>query len=331
MGTSWKRSRLWLGLLLLTDAAYLLMVWIVRQEAVLYAAAFLILFTILVCALGVYAAYRRQKREETLLLRFLQHPDEKTKGELEAYCGGSPALEALALQLFGLEAQVNEGKTELAVYQEYIEGWVHEIKTPMSLMMLVLSNHREEMSPYVHDRMGYIQHKIHQDVSRILYYARLQADHPDEKFAEFPLDMCVREAVEEYQPYAEERNCKLNLELQAFRVISDRRVVSFLLCQLLDNAVKYAAPQEGRIVVTMSQEKDKILLGIYNNGPGVPPEDKPFLFDKGFTGNHPSRQAATGMGLYLVSKYGEKLNIEVRLAEKLPYESGFGIELIFTL
>lgn len=331
MGTFWKRSRLWIGLLLLTDAAYLLMVWIVRQEAAPYAAAFLILFTLLVCVLGIYAAYRSQKREERVFLRFLQHPDEKTKGELLAFCGGSPALEALTERLFQLQARVNEKETELAAYQEYIEGWVHEIKTPMSLMMLVLSNHKEEMSPYVHDRMQYAGHKIQQDVSRILYYARLQADHPDEKFVKFPLNACVEEVVEEYRPYAAERNIRINLNLKELSVISDRRVVSFLLCQLLDNAVKYADSQEGRIAISMSQEQDKIRLGIYNNGPGVPPEDKPFLFDKGFTGNHPSRQAATGMGLYLVSKYGEKLNIEVHLGEKLPYESGFGIEMIFTL
>lgn len=80
----------------------------------------------------------------------------------------------------------------------------------------------------------------------------------------------------------------------------------------------------------MKQQEDQICLGIYNNGEGVPAEDMPFLFDKGFTGNHPSRQKATGMGLYLVHKYAEKLCLKVSLVPSF-YHPGFGILLVFSL
>ncbi len=81
----------------------------------------------------------------------------------------------------------------------------------------------------------------------------------------------------------------------------------------------------------MRQDGDEIHLVVYNNGDGVPPEDVPFIFDKGFTGNYPNRQRATGMGLYLVRKYAEKLCVKVRLDSDIPYERGFGIELVFVL
>ena len=76
---------------------------------------------------------------------------------------------------------------------------------------------------------------------------------------------------------------------------------------------------------------DKVHLGIYNNGEGVPEEDAPFIFDKGFTGGHPNKQKATGMGLYLVKKYAEKICVTIHQDKYIPYDSGFGIVIIFTL
>lgn len=262
---------------------------------------FLFLFTALTCVVGLLAEYRHGKKEEEIL-----H----------------------ANRLFTESAQINEKETELMEYREYIEAWVHEAKTPLALSALVLNNHRDEMSPYVYARMNYIQHRLNEDVERILFYARLQADHTDCKFTKFRPDECVTEVIAEYRTFLEEKNIAVSLDLKPLTVVSDRKVVFFMLSQLIDNAVKYA---DAEVFISMYQEGDKVHLGIYNNGDGVPPEDMPFIFDKGFTGNRPNRQKATGMGLYLVRKYAEKLCVEVKIDSNIPYENGFGIKMIFTL
>ncbi len=187
------------------------------------------------------------------------------------------------------------------------------------------------MTPYVYAHLNYAQHQINEDVERILFYARLQADHSDIKFMRFRLDTCVSEVLEEYRPFIEEKNILFTPDFCPLEVMSDRKTVSFMVSQLISNAVKYTDSNDGKHSVAIRQDGDEIRLGIYNNGEGVPPEDLPFVFDKGFTGNYPNRQKATGMGLYLVRKYAEKLCIKVRLASDIPYESGFGIELIFAL
>lgn len=111
----------------------------------------------------------------------------------------------------------------------------------------------------------------------------------DVKFTHFRFDECVREGLNEFQSFMEEINISLNLDLSPLEVASDRKIVLFILIQLISNAVKYA-DDDGRIYLTIQQVKDKIYLGIYNNGDGVAPEDLPFIFDKGFTGNYPNRQ-----------------------------------------
>lgn len=303
-----------LVLLLLTDAVFLFAVWLIRPEAMGAMGVFFGLFTLLILAVGAWLDRRERNRKEQEILRFLQNPEE------------TPAPDSpLAPALLRERALRKEKALELEDYREYIESWVHEVKTPLSLAVLVLNNHAEELSPYVRARLEYAHHQLGEDVERILYYARLQTDHPDVTFRPFPLHDCVTEVAGEYKAIMEERNIHFSEELERVSVVSDRKIVTFLLNQLFSNAVKYG---EREIAATLRREGDKAVLHLRNDGPGAVPEDVPFLFDKGFTGSYPNRQKATGMGLYLVRKYARMLCVDVSLDGPGP---GFGIRLTFCL
>lgn len=326
-----KRSWHFIVLLLTANVVFIFVTWIVRQDAMKYVSLFLLLFTALILAVGFAAEVYRQRKDDAALLHFLQTPDDRARETLLQRFGNSDAVCTLCTKLLEEMSLVNEKTVELSEYRDYIEAWVHEAKTPLSLSALVLANHRNEMSPYVYARLYYIQHQLNEDVDRILYYARLQAEHSDVRFRRFRLDDCVMEVLDAYRALIAEKNISLTLDLKPLEIVSDRKIVSFILSQVISNAVKYADGHDGKITFTMRRDGDKIHLGIFNNGEGVAPEDAPFVFDKGFTGNYPNRQKATGMGLYLVRKYAEKLCAEVGLVSQIPYESGFGIELIFVL
>lgn len=326
-----KRTRHWIILLFSTDIVFIFATWLLRPEAVGYMSLFFFLFTVFTLLVGFAAELYKQRKDEAVLLAFLETPDDKTQAALLERFHGSEAARRLCQQVFSDQALLNEKTVELSEYQDYIESWVHEVKTPLSLSTLVMNNHKDEMTPYVYAHLNYAQHQINEDVERILFYARLQADHSDIKFMRFRLDECVSEVLDEYRPFIEEKNILLTLDFCPLEVISDRKTVSFMVSQLISNAAKYTDSNDGKISMMIRRDEDEIHLGICNNGDGVPPEDLPFIFDKGFTGNYPNRQKATGMGLYLVRKYAEKLCVKVRLASDIPYESGFGIELIFVL
>lgn len=326
-----KRVWHWPVLLVVTDAVFIFVTWLIRRDAIKYMSLFLFLFTALALVVGFGAEFFRQRKDEAALLHFLEIPDEQTKENLLRRFDDDEAVRTLCTQIFSNLSMLNEKTVELNEYREYIEAWVHEAKTPLSLSTLVLNNHRDEMSPYVYARLNYIQHQLNEDVERILYYARLQAEHPDVRFTQFRLDECVMEVLDEYRGLTEEKHILLTIDMKPLTIASDRKIVLFMVSQIVGNAVKYADGTEGKISVVMYGDRDKVHLCIYNNGEGVPPEDAPFVFDKGFTGSHPNRQKATGMGLYLVRKYAEKLCVQIGLDDKFPYDSGFGIELIFAL
>ena len=324
-----RRSWYWIVLFLCTDIIFIFVTWIVRREAVPSISLFLVLFTVLMLAAGWWTEWRRLKKDEAVLMRFLETPDEKTKADVLTRFADSEAVQALTARLLSLLCQINEKTVDLSAYREYIETWVHEVKTPLSLSALVLGNHKDEMSPYVYDRFQYIWHRLNEDVERILYYARLQTGNTYIKYTAFRLDDCVRDVLEEYRPFMEEKKISLDARLEQVQVVSDRKIVSFILSQFMSNAVKYADSREGRISVSIGRSGDKIKLCSYNNGDGIQPEDAPFVFDKGFTGNYQGQSKATGMGLYLAKKYAEKLCADVELDDGVPYDTGFGVALFF--
>lgn len=322
----------WVIFLLVTDMAFAFLVWIVRPAAFFYVLLFILLFTGIEAAAGIWMEHRRREIIVQAMNAFMETPDEKNKSILIQALGENwrKPVEMLHQTLSSSRTSLCEKAGELAAYREFIEAWVHEIKTPLFLLSLVTESHGEEISPYVKSRMDYISHLLSQNVDRILYYARLQADHADYKFTEIRLDISVEEVIGEYRTAMEERNISLRTELPPLTVLTDRKVLCFILSQLMSNAVKYADREKGEISISMSQTGDKTQLVIWNNGEGVPTEDLPFIFDKGFTGNHPNRQKATGMGLYLVKKFSEKLCVDVQLAGIVSLGEGFGIRLIFT-
>ena len=325
----------WLTLLLLSDFFFLFLVWLANPGAVKIFAVIMLLYSLLTAAAG-YVVDKGKEGERLLAAeKFLERQGEGEEQELLAVMDSvwHPVIKETARLLRQERMYSRERQQELLRYQEFIEAWVHEIKTPLSLSELVLENRRDEMSDYVYRRIQHVQHMVRLDVERILYYARLYAEHVDYKFDKLFLRECVDEALADFCEVAEEKCVDVRIETEPVWIFSDQRALKFLLSQIFGNAFKYTRKAGGIVEVYGWKEKDgeKIHLAVRDNGEGVPKEDVPFLFDKGFTGNHPERQKATGMGLYFVKKYAELLGIEVKIEETINLDSGFGIELEFPI
>lgn len=334
------RMRLhWLILLLLTDVFFTFLVWLANPAALKSLALIILLFMVMSAALGFLIDRGKRRARLKALEHFLERQGEYEEQELLAVTDRAwhAAMEE-AFSLLKRERQQNcEKQQELLSYQEFIEAWTHEIKTPLSLSELVLANHREEMSGYVYRRMQHVQRMVGMDVERVLYYARLFAEHVDYKFERIFLPECVEEELAKFDGIAEEKSVTVQTDLSPVFIVSDRRVLLFMLSQIFSNAFKYT---RGIVEITVWEDegeekggketgKGKIHLAVRDNGEGAPEEDIPFLFDKGFTGSHPNRQNATGMGLYFVKKYAQILAVDVRVEERKDSGGGFGIELVF--
>ncbi len=334
----------WLLLLACSDLFFTFLVWLANPDALRVLVPVILLFGLILFSSIFFFVQYRLRRQHRSMVEFLKNPaPESLQQVLSTQVPALyPAVRDLLEHVLWQAKALEDDRAQLLAYQEFIEEWTHNIKTPLSLFTLVLDNHKEEMSPYVYQRMTHVRQEIQTDVDMILYYARLEAAHVEYLFETIRLPELIKELVQNYQEQMEETGILIETNCPDITLVSDRKVLTFILSQILNNAFQYTPHEGGKIYICgWSEAASSVFhLAVRDNGHGVPAEDVPFLFDKGFTGNHPDRQNATGMGLYLVAKYAEALAVEVHVETELTdmgqdlhpdmdFRTGFGIELIF--
>ncbi len=324
----------WAILLFVSDLFFVFLVWLIEEEKFKTIILTILLFSLITMVIGVWIDHQKQHKIMDKMQSYLHDPGEENKHALKTVVDESwhPLIKTASEILEEQAQKINKEQLEMLNYQEFIEAWTHQIKTPLALLTLILGNHQDEIPPYLSTRLEYVRNTINSDVERILFFARLQADHMDYKFEKIDLSDLVLHSLEDFRAIAEEKKIIIQTDFIPVQIVSDKKVLAFILSQLLSNAFKYTAAKNGIVAVKIRSEADndqKIRLSVWDNGKGASPEDIPFLFDKGFTGRHPNRQNATGMGLYLVKKYADALSIKINIDPNSSSGQHFGIELLF--
>ena len=218
--------------------------------------------------------------------------------------------------------QISEVKRERLEYKEYIEQWIHEIKTPITAMKLLCENHRTDWTKELLLELE----KTNRFTEQALYYARSEHTEKDYSVREMALSNVVHQAIADNK-YLLLQNC-VHLEVEEMQdtVYSDEKWVRFILNQLIANAVKYRSEQPV-LHFSASRQQDQVILTVEDNGIGIPSSDLPRIFEKGFTGqNGRIVQQSTGIGLYLCKRLCEKLGIGITADSS---EHGTAISLSF--
>lgn len=326
--------KLWFLFLITTNLLFIFLAWLAYPRSFKSLVGLMIFFTLAMISIAGFIIMRKQKLIEAAFQDFLLEPNETNEEKL---CHVSPKIQWSFIRRIGsamrsYQTELNKQAIELVDYENYIEGWVHEIKKPLSLMTLVLDNRSEEMSPLVRQRMLHIRNQMLGDVERILYFARLGATHKDYIFEAINLLAFCKQTIENHQSLLDEAGFQIQYLGEEMEVISDCKGLGFILEQIIFNSTKYVAGNKDNPTIKFETVYDKvndqIILDISDNGPGVSQEDLPFIFDKGFTGGRGTyTKQATGMGLFLVSKMAYDLAIQLDAYSELG--SGLTISLIF--
>ena len=197
----------------------------------------------------------------------------------------------------------------------YYTLWVHQIKTPIAAMDLLL-----QAGPDRATEMEIELQKIAQYVDMVLQYLRLDSTAKDLVLQRCQLDAVVRQTVRKYAKLFILKKIQLVFQETKWEVLSDEKWLCFLLEQLLSNALKYT-PEGGKISIFLEGETN---LVIADTGIGIAPEDLPRVFEKGFTGNNGRMdKKATGIGLYLCRRVTNLLGHTISIAS----EPGVGTQV----
>jgi two-component system NtrC family sensor kinase len=138
-------------------------------------------------------------------------------------------------------------------------------------------------------------------VSDLLDLGRIEAGL-DSTHEETPISVLARYAVESMRVSAEAKGLSIELEVEDDlpMVNGDPIRLRQMIGNLLENAVKYT-PSGGQVSLEANSEDSQIILRVLDDGPGIPPSDQPYLFDKFYrASNIPADVPGTGLGLSIV-------------------------------
>ncbi|WP_040210955.1 sensor histidine kinase [Clostridium polynesiense] len=329
-----RETHPWILIICISDAFFIFLAWLAYPENFKILVATMIIFSVLSIATGILLVRKRQEKKDKAFYDFLREPSMEHEGDLIDSIGElhKEKVNYLADKVRTMKDKLDETKLQNIDYEEFIESWVHEIKTPISLATLVLENRKEEMSPLVYQRLEHARINILDDVERILFYARLKASHVDYNLERISLELCCEDVLLELQALLDEKEVKIISNMTDVPIVSDKKALQFIITQILLNSVKYSKKEIESFIRLNSgfdSIKKRYYLRIFDNGIGVLSSDLPFIFDKGFTGDNRSHNQSSGIGLYLVKKLCDELKIEIEVDSE--YGKGFTFQLLFPL
>lgn len=192
---------------------------------------------------------------------------------------------------------------------EYYTVWAHQIKTPIASMRLQIQSEDTESARKL---MGDLN-RIEAYVEMVLTFLRLDSDSTDYVIKEYDLDDIVRPAIRKFSREFILKKLKLEYEPVSFKTITDSKWLTFIIEQVISNAVKYTS--EGSVRIYMSEPG---ILSIEDTGIGISEEDLPRIFENGYTGfNGREDKRASGIGLYLCKRIADNLGHKIYAESKV--------------
>ena len=214
-------------------------------------------------------------------------------------------LLVLALAVFTAHVQARSVRRERA----FTRAAAHELKTPLAVLRTHAEALKEDISP--EKRGAYLDVILDESdrmstlVGQLLDLSRLEAGA---ELRREPLDLAAltAEVLARLEPAAQVGAIALVLDLVPVQVEGDRRRLEELLAELGTNALKHCPPG-GEVRVVLRLEGNRARLSVENDGPAIPAEDLPHLWEPFYKGDKSrSREGGgSGLGLALVKGAAE--------------------------
>lgn len=323
-----KQNYIWILMIVTMSCIHLLYMYLIgaRKQDVVYAAvldAMIIIITVLAGFLGYSSKVKA-------LSNALERPVEEQAQLPEA----TDDVEILYHRLLENQSIArNESESSAAIRQsqmrDYYSMWVHQIKTPISAMKLLLEAEREELGQLIcddeqsqcllSDNMDSFEDelfRIEEYVSMALQYQRVSSTENDFVLEKVSVDGVIRDTIKKYAKIMIRRHIGMNYSGTVQEVYTDGKWLAFILEQLLSNAIKYT-PQ-GFVKIETDKKANRFFITIKDTGIGIKAEDLPRVFEKGYTGyNGHADKKATGIGLYLCRQMADKLGHTIRMESEI--------------
>ncbi len=336
-----KRWRIYAVLCLLLLSFNLYFIFLMRTTQVgylLYLDLLLLVFLAAVEGTAFFCFWTRERRKK----RFLQ--EDGLIGELPDCPDDREVYEH---DLLVLEKRLQEKFAENCDLQDYVAKWCHEFKIPLSAALLISEKIKDAD---IRTNMREQLERMNWQMNMMLQGCRLQGALFDMQIRQVPLEKCVRASIRNNQFFLIQKKFQIDLQAGDITAYTDEVWLTYILDQILNNAVKYAKmegehhirfwtekisdrtafPQIGNADEALNEDFEEacpMKLFIEDNGEGIRESDIRRVFEKGYTGSnyHNGKYKSTGMGLYMAEKIAGKMGHQISVESRYGEYTRFGI------
>jgi Signal transduction histidine kinase len=292
-----------------------------------YAAGFVAGMFLLGEAAALLAEFFRKRAFYRDVLKNMEQLEKKyllaEMTERPSFCEGKILYDVLRETDKSMNDEIARYRRASQEYREYIETWVHEVKTPISSSRLIIENNPNEVTRNLNSELV----KIENYVDQALFYSRSSNVEKDYIIRQTTLKELVSSALRKHSSLLIEGRIRVQTSALEKTVFTDAKWTDFIIGQVLMNSVKYRSSSP-EIQISGLQNENSVTLVISDNGIGIPKKDLERVFEKGFTGTNGRTTAkSTGIGLYLCKKLCIKMNLGISLASTVG--SGTMVSIVF--
>jgi signal transduction histidine kinase len=218
-----------------------------------------------------------------------------------------------------------ENETKSAEEMDFITKWLHDVKVPIAAARLILESQQDKLPGEFYNSLYSELFSIEESTMKVFYEMKSNRFFDDFRIAKIGTDRLIAQALKGYSSFFSYKKLCISVMGGDFEVRTDEKWSSYILSQIISNAIKYT-PDGGSIEIRSEKDERSVSISIKNQGNGILPQDIERIFQKGFTSTE-DRQGAksTGYGLYLSKKLSDLLG------HSLDVESEPGIYAAFRL
>lgn len=241
-----------------------------------------------------------------------------------AVSGTGDEFDRLALSL---NAMLDRIEALMAGLKQVSDNIAHDLKTPLTRLRnraeeaLRTAQSPDELRAALDGAIEEADNLI-RVFNALLMIARLEAGRASENMGELDLSEIVSGLAELYEPLAEEAELTLTCEVApGLKVQGNRELIGQALNNLIDNALKYGAPEQGgdgTVAVSARQIGDQVELSVADHGPGIPEVDRGRVLDRFVRLDASRSKPGFGLGLSLVAGVVRLHGGQLRLEDNAP-------------
>lgn len=222
--------------------------------------------------------------------------------------------------------KIGESNRSVLEYKEYIELWVHEIKTPIATTRLLIENNENSITKSIEEEII----KVEDYIEQVLFYARSNNVEKDYLIRKVNLKELINSTIKRNANMLIEKSVKIETNNIDKTIFTDKKWTEFIFNQILSNSIKYMDKENSILKIESINKGENVILSISDNGMGMDEKTLRNAFEKGYTGENGRKFGkSTGMGLYICKNLCEKLGLNINIQSKI--NEGTEVTILFPI